>query len=606
MTMKLSILPNLAFALVIGRTLATSNSSCAFPELYSATLEELATGLESGCFTSVDLVNTYIARIGEVNSALHAVLELNPDAISIAESLDAERAAGTTRGPLHGIPILVKDNIATFDKMNNTAGSYALLGAKVPRDSPTVAKLRSAGAIILGKTNLSQWAQYRSNNGTSGWSSIGGQVYGPYYEHQDPYGSSSGSGVATALGLAFASLGTETHGSIVMPSNRGNCVGIKPSVGLTSRYLVVPISLHQDTVGPIAHTVRDAATVLAAIAGADEYDNYTSAIPNNGVLPDYVSATKTGTNLTGVRIGVPRNGWQPSVVFAPVNESVISAEFDKAIEVLRGLGAEILDPANFTAETVGAYTSAFVSQKGIINLGLNNESTTIGADFISDLASYMAELTYNPYNITTVEDLLNFTQKDPREDWPDRDTGAWETAIKLGFNSSDVRAFTALQNDLQLDRDGGTTGVIEKYRLDAIIIPTDFAPTWAASPGLPEVTVPLGAYPPGTPELKSARELIAVGPGVPFGLTFMGAKWSEMTLIRLAHAFEQATGGIRYKNPRPVVMPTTELKDVVGRNGTSASATSTTAPTTTTVPGNGAGQLVLHGLALSLSFISGF
>ncbi|KAL1855192.1 hypothetical protein VTK73DRAFT_8628 [Phialemonium thermophilum] len=267
-----------------------NGTTCTYPKLYDAKLEDLTGGLESGCFTSVDLVKTYLARIDEVNDQLHAVLEVNPDALDIAAQLDAERAAGHTRGPLHGIPILVKDNIATCDKMNNTAGSYALLGAKVPRDSPTVAKLRAAGAVILGKTNLSQWAQYRSNNGTSGWSSVGGQVYGPYYPHEDPYGSSSGSGVASALGLAFASLGTETHGSIVMPSNRAHCVGIKPSVGLTSRYLVVPISLHQDTVGPIARSVRDAATVLSVIAGADEYDSYTSAIPNGGVLPDYLRA----------------------------------------------------------------------------------------------------------------------------------------------------------------------------------------------------------------------------------------------------------------------------------------------------------------------------
>lgn len=363
-----------------------------------------------------------------------------------------------------------------------------------------------------------------------------------------------------------------------MPSNRGNCVGIKPSIGLTSRYLVVPISLHQDTVGPIAHTVRDAATVLSIIAGVDEYDNYTSAIPNGGVLPDYVGATKGPVNLTGVRIGVPRNGISPTITFAPVNESYILSEFDKAIEVLKGLGAEIVDPANFSVATQEAYVAALNNDGKSISLGLNNESTTIGADFISDLAAYFAELTYNPYDLHTVEDLVNFTRNDPREDFPDRDMGAWEAALDLGFNSSDVRAYTALQNDLQLDEEGGVTGVVEKLGLSALIIPTDYAPTWAASPGLPEVTVPMGAYPDGTPVIKGARELIAVAPGIPFGLTFLGKKWSEETLIRLAYAYEQATHHRDSIVPGDKgVMPKTEIVDVLG-DGTSGTPTATPSP----------------------------
>jgi amidase len=185
----------------------------------------------------------------------------------------------TTSRPLHGLPILIKNNIATADKMNNTAGSWSLVGAKVPRDSTMAVKLRKAGAIILGKTNLSQWANYRSSNSSNGWSAYGGQTYGAYYPGQDPSGSSSGSGVSSSLGLAFASLGTETDGSILSPSQMNNIVGIKPTVGLTSRSLVIPISEHQDTVGPMARTVKDAAYILQAIAGPDQYDNYTSAIP---------------------------------------------------------------------------------------------------------------------------------------------------------------------------------------------------------------------------------------------------------------------------------------------------------------------------------------
>jgi amidase len=206
-------------------------------------------------------------RIQEVNSVLLAVAEVNPDALSIAAELDAERANGTIRSALHGIPMLIKNNIATMDQMNNTAGSFSLMGATVPQDSTVAAKLRAAGVILLGKTNLSQWANFRSSNSSNGWSADGGQVTAAYYPQQDPSGSSSGSGVASSIGLAFATLGTETDGSILSPSSQNNLVGIKPTVGLTSRSLVIPISEHQDTVGPIARTVTDAAYVLSIIAG---------------------------------------------------------------------------------------------------------------------------------------------------------------------------------------------------------------------------------------------------------------------------------------------------------------------------------------------------
>jgi amidase len=285
----------------------TSINGQAFPSLLDVTTEELITGLESGLFTSVDLVNAYIARIGEVNGTNHAVTQLNPDALAIAQALDDERANGTSRGPLHGIPVLIKNNIATFDSMDNTAGSYVFAGAKVPRDSTMAAKLRQAGAVILGKTNLSQWANFRSDNSSNGWSAIGGQVIAAYFPDQDPSGSSSGSGVSSSLALAHFCLGSETDGSIISPSDASNLVGIKPSVGLTSRSLVIPISEHQDTVGPMARTVKDAAYLLNAIAGFDETDNYTSAIPYpDYVLPDYVAACNFSA-LSGVRLGVPRN-----------------------------------------------------------------------------------------------------------------------------------------------------------------------------------------------------------------------------------------------------------------------------------------------------------
>ncbi len=219
------------------------------PDLFTATFEEIQDGFECGAFTSVQLTMAYIARINEVNPILNAVLEINPDALAIAADLDAKRAAGKVIGPLHGIPILIKDNIATLDKMNTTAGSFSLLYAKVPADSTMAANLRKAGAVILGKANLSQWANYRSTNSTNGWTSRGGQTFGAYFPREDPSGSSSGSAVASSIGLSAATLGSETSGSIISPSQRNNLVGIKPTVGLTSRYLVIPISSTQDTVG---------------------------------------------------------------------------------------------------------------------------------------------------------------------------------------------------------------------------------------------------------------------------------------------------------------------------------------------------------------------
>jgi amidase len=231
---------SLAFALVVAPYASTSVNHTSFPLLLEATLEDLTAGLESNLFTSADLVRAYSLRILEVNSTLHVVTELNPDALAIATHADELRKNGTVLGPLHGIPILIKNNIATGDAMNNTAGSFALLGAK-QGDSTIAAKLRRAGAIILGKTNLSQWANFRSNNSTNGWSAYGGQATAAYYPDQDPSGSSSGSGVASSIGLALGALGTETSGSILSPADVSNLVGIKPSVGLTSRHLVIPV-----------------------------------------------------------------------------------------------------------------------------------------------------------------------------------------------------------------------------------------------------------------------------------------------------------------------------------------------------------------------------
>ncbi|MCJ1478029.1 hypothetical protein MMC13_006704 [Lambiella insularis] len=516
-----------------------------FPNLIDVTTEELATGLESGQFTSVDLVDAYVARINEVNSTLNVVTEINPDAISIAVELDAERANGTVRGPLHGIPILIKGNIGTLDKMNTTAGSFALLGATLPRDSGVAAKLRAAGAIILGKANLSQWANFRSDNSSNGWSAYGGQCYGAYYYHQDPSGSSSGSAVGASIGLALAALGTETSGSILSPSEVNNLVGIKPTVGLTSRALVIPISQRQDTVGPMARTVKDAAYLLQAIAGKDPNDNYTSAIPFD-TLPDYVAACNF-SGLAGKRIGIPRN-----VIYKEKEDAPVLAAFEAAIGTIRKAGATVIDNLNITAYALDQYFNG------------NASIIVLEADFVSDLpGEYLSKLVRNPKNVHDLEEVRNFTQHFEQEDYPSRDTGVWDAALALGFNNTDPRFWDAYQINLVTGGTQGILGLLANYSLDALILPTDFAPGLPALVGTPAVTVPMGFYPSNTTILMNSRgTLVATGPNIPFGISFIGTAFSEASLISYAYAFEQRTM-VRNK-VQPFIVPNTELSDIVG------------------------------------------
>ncbi|KJZ68707.1 hypothetical protein HIM_11898 [Hirsutella minnesotensis 3608] len=494
-----------------------------FPSLIDVELHQLQNGLQQGCFSSADLVKVYLKRIRQVNGQVHAVTEENPDALAIAKSLDRERASKHIRGPLHGIPILIKNNIATLDKMNNTAGSYALLGATVPRDSTIAARLRKAGAIILGKANLSQWANYRSLNSTDGWSAIGGQVFAAYHLRQNPSGSSSGSGVAADLGLAFAAIGTETIGSILSPAERNNVVGIKPTVGLTSRHLVIPISEHRDTIGSMARTVRDAAHILQAIAGSDPHDNYTSAIPS---IPDYVAACNDQA-LRGARIGVPWNVVWAGLETAHPGNSSSSPEylaFAKSIAAMRKAGAHIIE-ANFTA------TDASNGESGDI---------VTQADFVTNLAGYFAELKANPQQVHSLSQVRSFTQKTSAEQYPNRDTGLWDQALSLGFDNTDPRFWAAYQNVL---RNASTTGILaamDKYNLSAVVMPTFMAPEWVSGIGAPAITVPMGYYPASAPVVEEPRgELVETGPSVPFGLSFLGRRWSEATLIGLAHSYEQ-------------------------------------------------------------------
>ncbi|KAK7739852.1 hypothetical protein SLS53_005444 [Cytospora paraplurivora] len=518
-----------------------------FPSLIEATLEDLLWGLDTGLFTSVDLVNSYTARILEVNSRLRVVNELNPDAFDIAAGLDAERALGALRGPLHGIPILIKDNIATGDKMNNTAGSYALLGSEVPEDSTVVAKLREAGAVILGKLNLSEWAHCRSSNSSGGWSALGGQTLGAYYPGQAPSGSSSGSGVASSIGLSWATLGTETAGSILLPSAKNNIVGIKPTVGLTSRHLVIPISEHQDTIGPMARTVKDAAILLSAIAGVDPKDNYTSAIPFKSV-PNYVEACGFDS-LRGKRIGVPRTLLNITYSeYTYLDFKHVMAEFSAALDILRDAGATVIDNITLPGYHIQKQT--------------NHTRIVWHADFNTNLAEYLSKLTVNPHNITSVSDLQVFTRVHPLEEYPERDTDVWQASIDLGFGNDAPEFWPNYLANLYNAGLLGITGALRNSSLDALVVPTDFAPVMPAVIGSPVITVPLGRFPDNTTVRQDGFwNLNNSGPNFPHGISFMGTHFDEFNLIGLAYAFEQRTL-VRDKIV-PYIQPATELVDVM-------------------------------------------
>lgn len=461
--------------------------------------------------------------------------------------LDAQRAEGETLGPLHGIPILVKDNIATADEMGTRAGSYALQGATVPRDSGVAAKLRKAGAIILGKTNLSEWSSFRSSNSTSGWSAIGGQTYGAYYEGQSPSGSSSGSAVASSLGLASASLGTETSGSIVIPCSVGSLACIKPTVGLTSRDLVIPISQRQDTVGPMARTIKDAAHVLEAIAGPDPNDNYTSAYPFYTV-PSYTRAC-TQDALKDKRIGIPRNLLDNEEAAFLVSVPALEA-FEAAVEVMRSAGATIVEDTNFTSRTEYVQSEAPL--------------TVLAADFLADLPNlYLSELEQNPADLQDLVDLNNFTQEIPAEQYPERNTEIWDNILEEpSFGNTDPRFWSAYQKSLELAGPQGLTGALNNFSLDAIVLPSDASPLYPAILGTPIVTVPLGYFPSNTSVEQAAFGNVNItGPNLPFGLSFLGPDFSEQMLIGLAYDFEQRTKVRDQVQPR--MLPTTELVDIV-------------------------------------------
>ncbi|GJE93160.1 amidase signature enzyme [Phanerochaete sordida] len=514
-----------------------------FPDLYEASIAELQEGLAKGHFSSEDLVKAYFARIEEVNlqgPTLRAVIETNPSALAQARALDLERKILGPRGPLHGIPILLKDNIATLhsEGMNTTAGSFALLGSVVPRDAGVAARLRAAGAILLGKANLSEWANFRGSV-PSGFSGRGGQSSSPYVPLGNPSGSSSGSGIGTAIGLAAAALGSETDGSIISPSEINNLVGIKPTVGLTSRAGVVPISEHQDTVGPMARSVADAATILSIIAGRDPRDNFTLAQPLR--VPDYTKALDKNA-LRGARLGVARQ-------FAGRNTNVIAA-LNASIALMEKMGATIVDPADFPdfAELEAS----------------DNETTVLLTDFKVDVENYISGLVHVPTGVKTLADLIAFNTAHADQELVEPFWTSQSEFIASENTTVDQAYFDALAADKDLGQTRGIDATLKMFNLDALILPSSGSPGPAAIAGYPIVTVPLGFQPPNT-TLSPAQPTRSTGPNQPFGLSFMGTAFSEFTLISFAFAYEQATHTRLQQLAFAEAIPKTQLADIVGK-----------------------------------------
>jgi amidase len=484
-------------------------------ELEEITLSELQEGMKSGKFTARSLVEKYAARIDEIDRngpRVNAVLELNPDALSIADALDQEWKAKGARGPLHGVPVLIKDNIDTADRMMTTAGSLALVGSKPPKDSFVAQKLRAAGAVILGKTNLSEWANIRSNHSSSGWSGRGGQTNNPYALDRNPCGSSSGTGAGISANLAAVGIGTETDGSIVCPSSANGLAGIKPTVGLVSRAGIIPISHSQDTAGPMCRTVRDAAILLSTLAGIDPDDQATSATAGR-MQADY-SKFCDPNGLSGARIGVARKFFGFS--------DAVDALMEQGLDVMRKHGATIIDPAEI--ETLGKFDES--------------ESTVFMYELKTDLNAYLARLGPSA-PVKTLKDIIDFNDRNRQKEMPYFGQDLFLKSQSKG-PLTEKEYTDALAKNHQLARTEGIDATMDKNRLDAIIAPTG-GPAWITdlvtgdhfSGGSSNVAAVAGY-----PNINVTAGYIF---GLPVGISFFGRAWSEPTLIKLAYGFEQAT-----------------------------------------------------------------
>ncbi|MGH9454143.1 MAG: amidase [Terriglobia bacterium] len=498
-------------------------------ELDEVPIAQLQAGMKSGKYTARSITQKYLQRIEEIDRqgpGINSIIEVNPDALKIAEDLDRERKTNSARGPLHGIPVLIKDNIGTADRMQTTAGSLALLGARPPRDSFVAQRLREAGAVILGKTNLSEWANFRSDHSTSGWSGRGGLTHNPYALDRNPCGSSSGSGAGVSASLCAVAIGTETDGSIVCPSSLNGVVGIKPTVGLVSRSVIIPISHSQDTAGPMARTVTDAAILLGALTGVDPADPATAASKGQA-LADYTKFLDAN-GLKGAKIGVVRN------LFG-FNDRV-DALMSQAIDVMKRQGATMVDPANLD------------SMKKLDG----SENQVLFYEFKADLNAYLASLG-STSSAHTLEDLIKFNEAHAKEEMP---YFGQETFIKSQAKGplTSKEYLDALEKNHRLTRTEGIDAVMDKFHLDALIAPT----------GAPAFTTDLvnGDHDTGgssTPAAVAGYPDVTVSAGfvfgLPVGISFFGRAWSEPTLIKLAYAFEQAT---KHRQP-PKFLVTADL-----------------------------------------------
>ncbi|XP_078159147.1 putative amidase At4g34880 isoform X2 [Carex rostrata] len=469
-----------------------------------ATVDSIHEAFTNRSLTSVQLVQHYFSMIRNLNPLLRAVIELNPDALTQAAraDLDGQRNCSMNQHRLHGIPVLLKDNIGTADKLNTTAGSLALLGSVVSRDSGVVKRLREAGAVILGKASLSEWANFRSDNAPNGWCARAGQGKNPYVLSEDPHGSSSGSAIAVAANLVTVTLGSETDGSILYPSAANSVVGIKPTVGLTSRSGVIPISPRQDTIGPICRTVADAVYVLDAIAGYDRYDAEATRkaakyIPQRG----YIQFLKI-EGLKGKRIGILRKGF-----FDFRKNSLEGKVFEQHFSIMRKKGAILIDNLEITN------VSAIYQQSG--------ETLALAAEFKVALNEYLSKLVSSP--VRSLSDVISFNEKHKKEE-KIKEYGQDLFIVSESTNGIGAKERDAISNMAQLSSKGIETLMREK-QLDAIVTPDSSVSTILAIGGYPGISVPAGY------DEK----------GVPFGICFGGLKGFEPKLIEIAYAFEQAT-----------------------------------------------------------------
>ncbi len=498
-------------------------------ELDEFTISDLQNGMKSGKFTARSIAEKYLGRIEAIDKqgpTINSIIEINPDALALADAMDKERAAGKVRGALHGIPILIKDNIDTADKMMTTAGSLALLGWRPPRDATVVERLRAAGAVILGKTNLSEWANIRSSHSTSGWSARGGLTRNPYALDRNACGSSSGSGAAVAASLCAAAIGTETDGSIVCPSGANGIVGIKPTVGLTSRTGIIPISHSQDGAGPMARTVRDAAILLGALTGVDRSDSATLA--SEGKAFDDYTLFLDLAGLRGARIGVARK-------YFGFSEEV-DALMNTVLDEMKKQGATLVDPADI--ESFGKFDES--------------ELSVLLYELKADLNAYLARLGPNA-PVHGLKDLIEFNEKNKDREMPYFGQDLFIKAQAKGpLTEKDY--LSTLEKNHSLARSEGIDALMDKHKLDAIVAPTagpacltdllngdhftGGSSNAAAVAAYPNINVPAGFI-----------------HGMPVGISFFGRAWSEPTLIKLAYAFEQAA---KLRQP-PRFLPTIGL-----------------------------------------------